>query len=786
MARRKTTRKTASRSGGRKSRRRSPARRPGRLWRGLLGAVLIAVVTLAGYTAYLDFQIRSQFEGKRWSLPARVFARPLELYPGRDLDAEQFTRELELLHYRPGDAIRSGEFREQGGRFLISTRGFPFADGEEPARRLRVDVHNGRVAGITDLETGQSSALARLEPVLIANIYPRHGEDRVLVRLEEVPTLLVDALIAVEDRRFHEHNGLDYSAIARAALANVRAGRTVQGGSTITQQLVKNYFLTQDRTLRRKFNEAIMALLLEWRYEKDEILEAYLNEVYLGQDGDRAIHGFGLASQFYFQRRLDELGPDELALLVAMVRGPSHYDPRRHAERARSRRDLVLELLESQDGLSAEAAQRARERPLNVSIRPPSGVTPFPAFLDLVREQLRRDYREEDLQSEGLLIFTTLDPGIQLAAESAVSRRLAQIERARGLEAESLQAGAVVSAVDSGEVLAVVGDRNPRNAGFNRAVTARRPVGSLVKPAVYLAALSRPSEYTLATLLDDGPLTVGLDDGSEWTPRNYDREHHGNVPALEALVHSYNISTARLGLSVGLDRVIEQMRRLGVSRDLRPYPSLLLGAVELSPLEIAHMYQSLAAGGFETPPRAIRAVMNQEGELLNRYPLDLRQAADPAAVYLVTAALHEVTRRGTGVALGGLLPEDLPVAGKTGTTGDNRDAWFAGYAGDYLSVVWVGRDDNAPMGLSGSSGALPVWADVMGRISRRGLEPIRPDGVEWLLIDPANGLRAVEGCAGALWMPFIEGSAPAGVSPCADGVPAAVRRSMRWFRGLFE
>lgn len=785
MARRKSVKKSSARRKG-KSRRRTTARRPRRLWRALFGVVLVGLLGAGVYTAYLDYEIRSQFEGKRWSVPARVFARPLELYPGRSLEKARFLRELQLLHYRRGDAIRGGEFREQGGRIHVSTRGFPFADGVEPPRRLVVEIRDGEVAALTDLETGQPATLARLEPVLIANIYPRHGEDRVLVRLDDVPSLLVDAVIAVEDRRFHEHHGLDFYAIGRAALANLRAGRTVQGGSTITQQLVKNFFLTQDRTLRRKVNEAVMAVLLEWRYEKPEILEAYFNEVYLGQDGDRAIHGFGLASQFYFQRGLNELGPDELALLVAMVRGPSYYDPRRRPERARARRNLVLDQLEEQGGLSPEAADRARARPLGVSIRPPSGVTPFPAFLDLVRAQLRRDYRERDLQSEGLLIFTTHDPGIQLATESAVSQRLAQIERSRGLAPGSLQTGVVVSAVDSGEVLAVVGDRDPRHAGFNRALNARRPVGSLVKPAVYLAALSRPSEYTLATLLDDGPLTVTLDDGSEWIPRNYDREHHGLVPAMEALVHSYNISTARLGLAVGLNRVIDQMRRLGVERRLAPYPSLLLGAVELSPLETAHMYQSLAAGGFETPLRAIREVVDRDGRLLQRYPLDVRQAADPAAVYLVTAALHEVTRRGTGAALRGLLPENLPVAGKTGTTGDNRDAWFAGYAGDYLAVVWVGRDDNAPMGLSGTSGALPLWAELMGGISRRGLEPVRPDGVEWLLIDPANGLRAVEGCEGALWMPFIEGSAPPGVSPCADGVPAAVRRSFRWFRGLFD
>ncbi|MCG5525481.1 penicillin-binding protein 1B [Ectothiorhodospira haloalkaliphila] len=773
------------RSGNRSSRSKRRSRRRSRLGIALAFTALLglgALVGLGGYTLHLDQQIRSQFEGKRWSLPARVFARPLEIYVGLDLDRETLEQELQLLHYHPGQE-GGGRYARRGDSLVLNTRGFPFADGYEPARSVRVSFSDGRVSGLEDLEQGNSLPLLRLEPALIANIYPSHGEDRLLVQLDDVPEELIRTLLTVEDRKFYEHRGVDPAGIARAALANLRAGRTVQGGSTLTQQLVKNYFLTHDRSWGRKFNEAIMALLLEWRYDKDEILEAYLNEVFLGQDGMRAIHGVGMASQFYFQRQLSELGTAEMALLVGIIRGPSFYDPRRRPERAMERRNLVLTLLESEGHLESDQASAARERPLNVSANPPSGVTPFPAFVQLLRDQLRRDYRDADLQEEGLLIFTTLDPIKQLATEQALVRRLARLEQDRGLPEGSLQGAVVVTRPDNGEVLAVVGDRQVRQAGFNRALQARRPVGSVIKPMVYLAALSHPQRYSLATLLEDEPFTVELDNGDTWTPRNASREFYGQVTAQESLVRSYNVATTRLGMDLGVGRVVEQIRRLGIRQDLPAYPSLLLGAVDMSPLEVTGLYQGLASGGYHVPLRAIREVMDREGQLLQRYSLSLRQAADEKAVYLVTAALHEVTRSGTGRRLQSSLPEGLAVAGKTGTTGEMRDAWFAGYSGDALAVVWVGRDDNQPMGLTGSSGALPVWSDVMQAVSRRGLMPSVPEGVAWRLIDAETGLLAEEGCETAQWMPFIDGSAPMQRSECGVQTPPQEASQPRWLFG---
>jgi penicillin-binding protein 1B len=648
----------------------------------------------------------------------------------------------------------------------------------------RIKFQDSHVIGVSELDGGAPVSLFRLEPVPIASIYPTHLEDRLVARLGDVPPLLIDALIAIEDRDFYAHHGLDFGAIVRATVANLKAGRVVQGGSTITQQLVKNLFLSSERSVWRKINEAIMAGLLEWNYSKDEILEAYINEVYLGQDGARAVHGFALATQFYFGERLSELQPEQIALLVALVKGPSYYQPRHNPERAKQRRDLVSTELSEQGLISPAVAAASKSRPLGVTPRPPSGVTPFPAFVDLMRRQLHDQYPEQALRTEGLLIFTTLDPLVQIETERAVAARLQELEIQRVLPAGSLQAAAVVSAVETGEVLALVGGRDLRLQGYNRALDARRPIGSLIKPVIYLTALSQPQRYSLASMLEDEPLSIKLSDNKVWSPQNYDHKYHDQVTLRDALVASYNVSTARLGLAVGIDQVIATMQRLGFDRQLAPYPSLLLGAVEMTPLEVGQIYQSLAAGGYRMPLLTIRDVVSSEGELLSRYPLAVTQAADPAAVYLLNAALYEVTRQGTARALQSTLPAELKVAGKTGSTDELRDSWFAGFSAEHVAVVWIGRDDNLTTGLTGASGALPVWADIMGNLQTRPLTFEPPAGVEWLLVDTQNGLLADEYCTHAQWMPFIGGSAPTQYAPCAR--VAVEERATSWWRGLLN
>ncbi len=755
-------------------------------WRLIALLLFILASGVLVYTVFLDFEIRQQFEGRRWALPARVFSRPLEIYAGKVLSPDALIEELKLLRYRRARQVNEpGEYQRMGSTVMVQTRGFPFWDGYEPGRTLRIGFRNGEVTNVYDKAARAELGLSRLEPVPIASIYPVNNEDRMLVRIDDVPPLLISTLLTVEDRNFYNHQGLDPIALIRAMIANLKAGRTVQGGSTLTQQLVKNYFLNNKRTLWRKFNEAIMASLLEWHYSKDEILEAYLNEIFLGQDKQRAIHGFRLASQYYFERQLNDLKPEQIALLVAMIKGPSYYDPRKHPQRARQRRNLVLDMLEEHGHLSSDQVTMAKSRDLGVTKKAPSGTTPFPGFLQLVREQLQQDYREEDLRAEGLMIFTTLDPLIQLKAERAIKRQLTRLENQRVTRQRKLQGAVVVNDIETSEVLALIGDRNPRLDGYNRALDARRPIGSLIKPVVYLAALSQPQKYTLTTRIDDTPFSLKMKNGKVWSPLNYDHETHGQVLLREALIHSYNISTARLGLAVGLSEVADTLRKLGLSRSVPHYPSMLLGAVELSPYEVSQIYQTLASGadvGFRVPLRAIRQVMNHDSELLQRYPIRLEHTVNPAAIYLLTAALHEVTRQGTARSLKASLPSDLTVAGKTGTSNDLRDSWFAGFSGEHSAVVWIGLDDNRSTGLTGTTGALSVWADIMGSIPTRPLDRAQPANVEWVLIDPASGLRAVEACQGAEWIPFIKNTAPTESAACAQGLNTAATNILNWLR----
>ena len=747
-----------------KHRRRGRAAPPTRGSRRLLriGVALGALMAL-GYGLWLDHEVGRRFEGRRWSVPARIYAQPLEIFPGKALTAGGLEQELRAGGYeRKRRASRPGSYARNGATFDIHTRGFDFWDGREPARRVRLELAGGSVRALREEGRDGSRALAlqRLEPALIGRIYPAHREDRVLVRLEEVPRALIAALLSAEDRTFFEHHGISLRAVLRATLANLRAGAIVQGGSTLTQQLAKSFFLDERRTWWRKINDALIALLLELRYEKTEILEAYLNEVYLGQDGARAVHGFGLAAQFHFGRELDDLNLSELATLVGLVRGPSYYNPRRHPRRALERRNLVLAQMAELGILDADQLARAQVAPLGVSARAVAGR--HHAFVDLVRRQLRRDYRDEDLRSEGLRIFTTLSPRVQRAAEAILARRLQRLEE-RGPDAVGLEGAILVTAQQSGEVLAVVGGRDPRKAGFNRALDAVRPVGSLIKPAVYLTALEQPARYTLASPVLDEPVSIRAAQGRLWQPKNYDGVTHGRVPLYEALTQSYNLATVRLGMEVGLREVAGTLRRLGVERPVDAYPSLLLGAAELSPVEVAQMYQTLAGGGFRVPLRAIRAVTTDRGEPLARYPLSVEQAFEPAPVFLVVEALRGVMREGTARSAGARLGPDLVTAGKTGTTDDLRDSWFAGFGADLLAVVWVGHDDNSPTGLSGAGGALQVWADLMQVLRPRSLSRAAPEAVEWAWTDLATGRTTEAQCAGAIPVPYVRGSAPAPV-----------------------
>ncbi len=732
------------------------------------------MAALSAYLAWLDYRIRDEFEGARWAVPARVFARPLELAPGAAISTDAIESELKLAGYRQvRSAFRPASFERDGGRIRLVTREFRFPDGTAPSRRVTVSVSGGRIADVA--VDGHAGARVLVDPAEIARVYPAHREDRVLLRLDDVPAAFLAILLEVEDRRFYRHVGIDPLAIARAAWANLRAGRTVQGGSTLTQQLARNFFLSSERTFTRKLNEALIALLLEWRHSKPELLEGYLNEVYLGQQGAHAIHGFGRAARYYFGRGLADLDFDEMALLVGLVRGPSYYDPRRHPERAKRRRDRIIDRLEARGVAGPDAAARARSEPLGVTRHPPPASARFPAFVDLVRRQLRRDYPGRVLRREGLRIFTTLDPTVQIASEAALARSVSLLARRSRIAGEEIQAAITVTDARSGEVLAIVGGRDPRRAGFNRALDAVRPVGSVVKPAVYLAALAEP-QFHLASFVRDAPVQVDGPRGP-WRPRNHDGRAHGPVFLRDALVYSYNLATVRLGLDVGLERVRDTIRALGVSRPFATFPAMLLGTVELAPIEVNAMYHSLATGGLRQPLRAIRSVTDRHGRSLGRYPERSTRVADGDVVFLVTHALHGVLSEGTGRRARELLGRGQVLAGKTGTTDGLRDSWFAGYGADRVAVVWVGRDDNRPVNLSGANGALEVWARLMRSIGAASISDVAPRGVEWHWVSRDEGRRTGGACAAAKRLPFVTGRLPpegrCGAQAAARGAAAA-------------
>jgi len=763
MARRSNSRK-------RKKTQRRNKKKSSWLRRWIIRAGLLSCLAVAGYSVYLDYIVQHEFAGKRWAVPARVYGRPLELYPSAALTSDQLLGELKQLGYT---SVRyphhPGSYSRNGHRFLVHTRSFVFWDGKEPGQVLDLQFSGAQLSSLKTA-SGKNVGLVRLDAPAVGSIYPAHNEDRVLIKRSELPKKLAQALVAVEDRSFYRHYGVDVKAIARAMWANIRARSVVQGGSTLTQQLVKNFFLTRERSLWRKANEALMALLLERRYEKDEILEAYANEIYLGQDGERAIHGFGLASHFYFKRPLHELNLAKQALLVALVRGPSYYDPRRHPKRATKRRNLVLNIMRDQGLITNKEAKNAASASLGVTGAKGSASSRFPAFMDLVRRQLHRDYREEDLTSEGLRIFTTLDPWVQKQAEKALTKQIKHL----AVDNKGLESAAVIAGSQSGEVLAVVGGRTPGFAGFNRALDAVRPIGSLVKPAVYLAALMQPERFNLLSPIEDTALSVQSRNGDIWRPKNYDKRAHGTVPLHQALAHSYNMATVRLGMSVGLDQVANQLQNLGLKRPVNIYPSLLLGAISLTPLEVAQIYQTLASGGFHSPLRAIREVLTAEQQPLQRYPLTVKQTVPADAVYLVNQVLQEVVRSGTGRALAQYISPQANLAGKTGTTDDLRDSWFAGFSGDKVAVVWVGRDDNKPAGLSGSKGALRVWGRIMQHIQPTALEMLPPESIETVWTDPVSGLRADEHCDGAIQVPYIIGFSPNEWASCVSNINGSV------------
>ena len=746
---------------------------PRRPWRRRLLVWGLALVGLGlgflvPYTIYLNSLLSEQFAALTWQEPTRVYARPLQLAPGLALDAQTLRHELQAAGYREGDGVRPGTWRtldDGDGRWLISSHGFRDVGGPVPASQVEVRLAGGRVSRLRDGD-GESVEQVKLDPARIATLYGSRQEERRMVRVEDVPVLVTDTLQAVEDRDFARPRGIDLSGMARAAWVNLRTRSTRQGGSTLTQQLARSglFGIGREQTWSRKFNEIIYALLIEARYDKGRIMETYLNQVYVGQRGAQAIRGVAAGAEFWFGRRLEDLEPEHVALLVGMIRGPSYYDPRRHPERARERRDFALAQMHATGLIDEEGYRRALAAPLGVSDRPGSlAANLFPAYVDLVRQQLANDYDASELQGAGLSVMTAMSPSAQGYAEGAVRRTIESLDTDGRPE---LQSALVLTDVHTGEVLAVVGNRDPGQHGFNRAIEAQRPVGSLLKPFVYLLALALPGDWSLASPIDDSPVTVTLPNGQRWTPANADNRSHGVVPLMDALSRSYNQATVRLGMQIDPRRLAELIGTLA-GIEAQPNPSLILGSLDQSPYAMAQLYQFLASGGEFQTLRMVRGVIDDAGVTVNRYDHGAgdAQAGDAVAVRLVTLALQRAVTSGTARRLVNDGLGHLQAAGKTGTSNDGRDSWFAGWTGDHLAVVWMGNDRNEATGLYGATGAMRVWSDMFSRLPSAPLE-VGEGGLDWRWV--AHGHSTDADCPEARRYAFVPGFAPAW-QPCYEG-----------------
>ncbi|MBY8125779.1 penicillin-binding protein 1B [Vibrio fluvialis] len=673
-----------------------------------VGLALAAVLIFTGI--YLDSMIKQRFEGQLFELPTVVYARILTLEPGSDISIKQMRNELDVLNYRKVSQPRyAGEYSASSTRIELIRRPFEFADGPEPDRHVMLIFDDNGLNRIQSLEKRGDLGYLRIEPKMLGMLEKDTQEQRLFLRREQFPEVMIDALLTTEDRNFYQHDGVSPMAIARAMVANLKAGRTVQGGSTLTQQLAKNIFLSSDRTLWRKLREAYMALIIDYRYSKDRILEAYLNEVYLGQNGKEAVHGFGLASRLYFGQPLQELRIDQLALLVGMVKGPSYYNPMRYPERAKERRDLVLKLMMDQDILTAKQYEQAVTRPLDVQ-KQARIASRQPAYFQQLSIELKQKLGDAFKSDTGLRVFTSLDPVSQAKLEEAVENQVPILARTAG---KDLEAAAIAVDRHSGEIRAMVGGKRTGYDGFNRALNASRPIGSLVKPAVYLTALAQPEKYNLATTLMDKPITLQGSEGNVWTPRNFDRQFRGEVPLYLALAKSLNVPTVQLGMQLGIENVTKTLEKLGVSRDeIRPVPSMFLGSFSLTPYQVAQMFQTVTNSGKKAPLSALRSVLDLDGNVLYESIPKVSQAVDQQAAWLTTYAMKRGVLEGTGRCLNSQFGW-AALAGKTGTSSDSRDSWFVGVDGREVTTIWLGRDDNQPTKLTGSSGALRVYADYL-------------------------------------------------------------------------
>lgn len=696
----------------------------------LLKVAFSGAVLTVFYGGYLDWQIRSKMDGQIWRLPAEVYSRIESVKISDNLAFDEVIQILLDNEYRQTTMVAApGDFKLEDDTIVVLRRAFPFPDKPEPQRVLRLRFVDNKLNRIEDLVSVKAIDEFRLAPKLIAML-ESDNEDRLAIPLQNYPRLLIDALILTEDRRFYDHHGINPVGIIRALITNIRAGQTVQGGSTLTQQLVKNLFLSSERTITRKANEALMSLLLDWRYDKNRILETYLNEIYLGQNGDTQIHGFALASQFYFGRSIREISLDQIALLVGMVKGPSLYNPWRNPQNALERRNVVLKLMLEHKMIGDELYQLLSQRPLGVQQKGQIS-RKYPSFIQTLQADLRRELGEHKISSLlGARIFTTMDLKQQAQAENAVVNTVSQLQ----LKTKNpyLEGAMIVADYRVGEIRAVVGGLQTQYAGFNRALMAKRQIGSLVKPSIYLTALSNPEQFRLNTPINNQPITINVKGSPPWQPRNYDKKYSGSVMLMDALARSLNIPTVNIGMKVGLSKVIDTQKAMGWDNvEIPKVPAMLLGAYTISPYDVTKLYQTIANQGGRIELTTVDTISDRQGNIIYQHDKTAKQVVPQEAAFQTLFAMQQTVERGTARSLQNDYA-DLRLAGKTGTTNDARDTWFVGIDGKNISTVWLGRDDNGETKLTGASGALQIYKDYLSHTYIEKLKLNKPANMKWV------------------------------------------------------
>jgi 1A family penicillin-binding protein len=732
----------------------------GVLLAGLVAALCLVVALYGAYLAtFLELPKSDDHP------PLRLYSGPFLLKPDLLLVQSHLLERLQRLDYRrvPVPVQSPGDYQLTDEALTVYLH--PQPEGHVGATMVRLTLEQGRVTDVLSPLDGTPLFPIYLEPELLSGILGASRQMREWIPLAQIPPRIVETVLTIEDRRFYSHFGIDPVAVGRAIWTNFTKGGVVQGGSTITQQLAKNLFYSPRRTMGRKFKEALAALVLEVKYTKQNILESYLNEIYLGQAGFVSIYGVREAAHRYFGKTLQELTVEEVAMIAGLIKGPNSYAPTKHPELAKQRRDVVLRRLRETGLLTEEAWKLAVNEPVRVS--PSEDVlTDAPYFVDAVLRQVE----EAGVVPlpEGLRIDSTLDPMIQQAATESLEKGLAKLETTHShlnSSMESVQGAVVVLDPKTGSVLGLAGGRDYRRSQFNRAVQARRQPGSLFKPFVYLAALEAAREgqagrLTAASLLADEPVTFESETGP-WSPQNYDKQFHGHVTVRSALEQSLNVPAVRVAQAVGAKPIAQLLHRLGVTSAIgEDLSSVALGSSSVSLMEIAAAYGAIANGGIAVKPTAVRSTRDRQGDIVWSAVPDRQQAASPQGAYVLTSLLEGVIQRGTA-SKAKVIGLRGAVAGKTGTTDGYRDAWFVGYTSDVVIGVWVGFDDERPLRLTGSQAALPIWIELARRVIPPNVPAfVMPSGVVARDIDPKTGQLATSQCPEQVPEVFIEGTEP--------------------------